>query len=387
MSLEAATYISQLVIANPAAGDNASQGDDHLRLIKETLQNTFPNASRAFRFFGTDAETAGDVTTDVDDMHKVIPVDASAAARTVTLGAVTIDGWFAIVTKYDSSSNAVTIDPSGATTINGASSLTLTNQYESMLCWWDNSESMWRGMRFFPLKPYYSGGQDIPFSDIAPSANAKRVLAATTATDFSEHTIAAVLEFISTSLARGDLLMRGASFFDRLAPGTSGLQLTSAGPGSDLVWSRPPIPAFEMDTNAAWEEFTTQIPLDNTIPQIGEGDEVVSLVITPTRSDSLIRIDFVANFIVDGGAGIAALFIDGGANAVQVAWVQPQDVNRGAQFVIQYIFTPGDTDPHTITIRAGGSTTSDISINGGTGQAQFGGVQHALLTAQEIFQS
>jgi hypothetical protein len=44
MGLEAATYIHQLDPTNPVGGsDPKSQGDDHLRLVKETLQNTFPN--------------------------------------------------------------------------------------------------------------------------------------------------------------------------------------------------------------------------------------------------------------------------------------------------------------------------------------------------------
>lgn len=43
MALEAATTINQLVSTNPQGTDTKSQGDDHLRLIKGTLLNTFPN--------------------------------------------------------------------------------------------------------------------------------------------------------------------------------------------------------------------------------------------------------------------------------------------------------------------------------------------------------
>ena len=43
MTVESATYISQLVPANPAASDNISEGDDQLRLIKSVLQSQFPN--------------------------------------------------------------------------------------------------------------------------------------------------------------------------------------------------------------------------------------------------------------------------------------------------------------------------------------------------------
>ena len=47
MGLEAATYIDGLVITNPDGSDNKSQGDDHIRLIKSTLKNTFPNINGA----------------------------------------------------------------------------------------------------------------------------------------------------------------------------------------------------------------------------------------------------------------------------------------------------------------------------------------------------
>jgi microcystin-dependent protein len=47
MGLEAATYINQLVVSNPAGTDDRSQGDDHIRLIKSTLKNTFPNVDGA----------------------------------------------------------------------------------------------------------------------------------------------------------------------------------------------------------------------------------------------------------------------------------------------------------------------------------------------------
>jgi microcystin-dependent protein len=43
MALETASYIAQLVPANPLSTDSVSQSDDHLRLIKASLKNTFPN--------------------------------------------------------------------------------------------------------------------------------------------------------------------------------------------------------------------------------------------------------------------------------------------------------------------------------------------------------
>lgn len=43
MPLETATYTSDLNPSNPAASDPLSNADDHMRLIKATIKNTFPN--------------------------------------------------------------------------------------------------------------------------------------------------------------------------------------------------------------------------------------------------------------------------------------------------------------------------------------------------------
>lgn len=45
MPVETATYISDLVPANPPATDPLSQADDHIRLVKTVLQDTFPSAT------------------------------------------------------------------------------------------------------------------------------------------------------------------------------------------------------------------------------------------------------------------------------------------------------------------------------------------------------
>lgn len=48
MGLESGDYIDDLVSTNPVgASDNVSQGDDHLRLIKKVLLQTFPNLTGA----------------------------------------------------------------------------------------------------------------------------------------------------------------------------------------------------------------------------------------------------------------------------------------------------------------------------------------------------
>lgn len=43
MALENGTYVNSLVSSNPASTDGLAQADDHIRLIKSTIKNTFPN--------------------------------------------------------------------------------------------------------------------------------------------------------------------------------------------------------------------------------------------------------------------------------------------------------------------------------------------------------
>lgn len=61
MALEAATYINQLQPANPLSTDVVAQADDHLRLIKQVLVNTFPNIT-------------GPVTATQDHLNTPVPV-------------------------------------------------------------------------------------------------------------------------------------------------------------------------------------------------------------------------------------------------------------------------------------------------------------------------
>jgi microcystin-dependent protein len=47
MALETGSYISDLVVTNPVGSDPIAQADDHIRLLKASLKNTFPNVKGA----------------------------------------------------------------------------------------------------------------------------------------------------------------------------------------------------------------------------------------------------------------------------------------------------------------------------------------------------
>ena len=145
MSLESATYVSELSASNPAASDVRAQGDDHLRLIKSTLQATFPNASKAFRLPTTTSLQTATVNVAASDDGKTIPMNAEAAARTVNLpaGSGVPDGFRVSIVKADHSNNTVTIDGNGTETINGALTITLWQRYQRAVVEWSSSLSAW----------------------------------------------------------------------------------------------------------------------------------------------------------------------------------------------------------------------------------------------------
>ena len=45
MGLETANWVTQLVDTNPTTSDPVSEGDDHLKMIKTVLSNSFPSTS------------------------------------------------------------------------------------------------------------------------------------------------------------------------------------------------------------------------------------------------------------------------------------------------------------------------------------------------------
>lgn len=72
------------------------------------------------------------VNTTLDATHHTVTVDASLAARTITLPALAgVLGRVYVIKKEDSSANTVTIDGNGAETIDGAATKVISVQYNS----------------------------------------------------------------------------------------------------------------------------------------------------------------------------------------------------------------------------------------------------------------
>lgn len=71
MALESATYIDDLVDTNPTASDNVSQGDDHIRLLKSTIQASFPAITGAMTSTHTELNILDGATVSTAELNQV----------------------------------------------------------------------------------------------------------------------------------------------------------------------------------------------------------------------------------------------------------------------------------------------------------------------------
>jgi hypothetical protein len=81
MTIESATYISDLNASNPSATDYVAEGDDHTRLIKSCIKATWPNVSSAVTPTHTELNYVDGVTSAIQTQ---IDLKAPKAAATFT---------------------------------------------------------------------------------------------------------------------------------------------------------------------------------------------------------------------------------------------------------------------------------------------------------------
>jgi hypothetical protein len=81
MALENGTYVNSLVPANPASTDGLAQADDHIRLIKSTLKNTFPNLTGVVTATQADLNNTTSIPSSLTDLGIT---DGTASGQVLT---------------------------------------------------------------------------------------------------------------------------------------------------------------------------------------------------------------------------------------------------------------------------------------------------------------
>lgn len=86
MPLESATYINGLDANNPTGSDGKSAGDDHLRLVKSTIRNTWPNVAGAVTADHTELSYCDGVTSSIQTQLNTLNTDKAPLASPAFTG-------------------------------------------------------------------------------------------------------------------------------------------------------------------------------------------------------------------------------------------------------------------------------------------------------------
>ena len=130
---------------------------------------------------------------------------------------------------------------------------------------------------------------------------------------------------------------------------------------------------------------TTVMPWDDTIPQITEGTEFMTLAITPISATSRLLITVTCNIAgAINQATATALFQDSTANALAV--VYEMNITGGDPVSPTLIFSKisGTTSSTTFRVRGGGNSAGTMTFNGSLGARKYGGVLASTITIMEI---
>lgn len=177
-----------------------------------------------------------------------------------------------------------------------------------------------------------------------------------------------------------------------VAPGTSGNVMTSDGTDwiSSSAYTAMPVGTVLQcvtGTYAANADLTTDLPFDDTIPQNTEGNEILTVSITPKSTTNRLRVHVSTSYgenSVDGYASFA-VFKDTTADALFAHGIEVLGGGTQMGFALSFHFeyVPGSVSSTTLKLRAG-SNTGTMRLNGTIGGRIFGGVAATVMTVTEI---
>lgn len=438
MSLESGTYVSDLVATNPTSTDYRRQGDDHLRLLKGVLRTTFPNASKAFRFSEAEVKTTN-YSVVADDQNKIIGLDATSAAFTLTLPTLTSDddGWGIWIIKVDETVNEVTF--SG--TVNGLASRKLVNPFDATYLMWTGSSWYMRplrqGLRAVSLSADTTLSLDhlnsvvsvdttsediaVTLPDVVKSKGASISMVKTAGSNdttfvgtINGDTNLTLTELYSmvtvfsngstwlvTSLIGG--VANGAALLAQLLGLPKGIDTATAkqifvADGSDsgawvnLDYTHVPagmIIGVAYDQTLTPQTYAVAIPVDDTKPQISEGVQILTVDYTPKSSTSLLRIDAQVNMAENSNTTnnlLLALFKNGESDAIAATVTGTFGSITGSPTGLTYFMVAGVTTEITFALHAGSDNGGSFNINKGYADDTYGEILVSTLVVTEIKQ-
>lgn len=126
------------------------------------------------------------------------------------------------------------------------------------------------------------------------------------------------------------------------------------------------------------------MPNDDTIPQITEGHQFMSLAITPKSASNKLLIEVVGYFSVGTVSDIVVALFQGGVSDALAAVSRLGHTGQGTQFhaVFSHVMDAGGVSPITFSVRAG-SDGNSVTFNGVAATRKLGGVYASSIKITE----
>lgn len=128
--------------------------------------------------------------------------------------------------------------------------------------------------------------------------------------------------------------------------------------------------------------LTTDIPQDDTIPLVSEGDEILTAAITPTSSANKIRLSVSGFGLPSGSASLLIVAIFRGSTCINVRAMGDNGVFCAIDTVI--VDSPATTSATTYSVRVGSPGSTVIYMNGSSSSRLFGGSAKCTMRLEEI---
>lgn len=207
MALETGTVINDLVITNPTSSDPKSQGDDHIRLLKTVLKDSFAGFAGTILLLGTEAQGAT-----VNDFVATISPAPAAYVKGMSV--------FVTLTHTNTSAATLAINALGAKTLYGIDNAALS------------AGDLVSGQT---LVAYYDGTNFIVTSG---NDKASRDGATYTGThDYTGATVTMPQKVSATSGTAADLTLTGVPVAPTASAGTSNTQIATTAFTANLAFS------------------------------------------------------------------------------------------------------------------------------------------------------
>jgi hypothetical protein len=143
---------------------------------------------------------------------------------------------------------------------------------------------------------------------------------------------------------------------------------------------------FVEDEDAVYQTLGTILPLDDTIPQNTEGDELLTVAITPTNASSTlsIMVEVQGQLAVASGDWACAVFVDTTADAIAARAASVVSTSNIMQLTFTHTLSAGSTSARTYKVRCGSAVATDLKVNGTNTARLFGGVNQSRMSVTEI---